>query len=75
MSSHVEVQNAPPFMGQHQEYVQYLEADSRHRKEIDGDQLVDVVLQKGAPRLGRWFAMTDHVLANTGFANIDAQFK
>ena len=46
MSRHVEVENAPPFMGQHQEHVQNLEADSRHRKEIDGDKLVDVVLSR-----------------------------
>jgi len=72
MRRHVEVQNAPPFMGQDQEYVQYLEADSQHRKEIDGDKLADVVLQKGAPRLGRWFAMKDHVLAYTGLAYLDA---
>src|ERR1700722_18892242 len=75
MSSHVEVQNAPPLMRQYKEYVKHLESNCGHREEIDGDQLVDVVLQKGAPGLGRWFAMTDHVLANTGFADIDAQFK
>jgi hypothetical protein len=68
----VEVQYAPPLMGQHQEHVQNLEADSRHGEEIDGDKLADVVLQKGAPRLGRWFAMTDHVLAYTGLAYLDA---
>jgi hypothetical protein len=42
-------------------------------QEIDGDQSADVFLQKGAPRLGRWFAMTDHVLANTSLADVDAQ--
>src|SRR5580658_2044350 len=75
MSRHVEVQIAPPFMGQHQEYVQDLEANCGHGKEIDGDKLADVILQKAAPRLGRWFPMTGHVLAYTGFADIDAQFK
>jgi hypothetical protein len=34
--------------------------------------MADVFLQKGAPRLGRWFAMTDNVLAYTGFAYPDA---
>ena len=75
MSRHVEVQNAPPFMGQDQEYVQHLEANCGHSEKIYGDQLADVVVQKGAPGLGRWFPMTEHVLANTGFADIDAQFK
>src|SRR5580658_10388604 len=50
MSSDVEVQNAPPFMGQHQEYVKHLESNCGHREEIDGDHLVDMVVQKGAPR-------------------------
>jgi hypothetical protein len=75
MSRHVEVQNAPPFVGQDQEYVQHLEANCGHNEEIDGDQLADVVLQKGAPRLGRWFPMTDHVLAETGSADVDAQLS
>jgi hypothetical protein len=75
MSRHVEVQNAPPFMGQRQEYVQHLKANCWHSEEIDGDQLPDVVLQKGAPRLGRWFPTTEHVLTDTGFADLDAQFK
>jgi hypothetical protein len=75
MSRHVEMQNAPPFMGPDREYVKHLEANCVHGEVIDGDQLPDVVLQKGAPRLGRWFPMTDHLLANTGFADVDAQFK
>ena len=75
MSRHVEVQNASPFMGQHQEDIQNLEADGWHSEEIDGDQLADVVLQKGAPRLGRWFPMTDHVLADTSLADVDPQFE
>ena len=31
--------------------------------------------QKGAPRLGRWFPMTGHVLADTGLADVDAQLE
>jgi len=34
MGSDVEVQYAPPLMGQHQEHVQNLEADSRHGEEV-----------------------------------------
>jgi hypothetical protein len=44
--SHVEVQNATPVMGQDQKHVKNLETDSGHREEVDGDQLLGVILQK-----------------------------
>ena len=44
MSRDVEVQYAPPLMGQHQEHVQNLEADSWHGEEVDRDKLLDVVV-------------------------------
>lgn len=75
MNRHVEVQNAPPLVGQDEEYVQHLEANCGHNEEIDGDQVADVVVQKDAPCLGRWFPMTEHVLADTGLADVDSQFK
>src|SRR6266481_381808 len=37
---HIEMQNATPVMGQHQEHVKDLETDRGHRKEIDGYQLL-----------------------------------
>jgi len=41
MSGDTEMQNAPPVVRQHQEHVQDLEPDGRHRKEVDGNQGLD----------------------------------
>jgi hypothetical protein len=44
-------------MRQHQKYVKDLEADGGHHEEVDGDQLLGMILQKCAPSLRRWFAL------------------
>src|SRR5450432_3982061 len=75
MSRDVEVQDAPPLMGQHQEHIQNLETDSRHGEKVDRNKLPDVVVQKGAPRLGRWVPMADHVLADATLAYVYTQFE
>jgi hypothetical protein len=41
MSGDAKMQNAPTIMGQHQEHLQYLEPDGRHRKEVDGNYGLD----------------------------------
>ena len=51
MGRDVEVQYSPPLMGEHQEYVQNLEADGWHGEEVDRDQLLDVVVEKCPPGL------------------------
>ena len=35
MSGHIEMQDEASVMGQHQKHVKYLEADRRHREEVD----------------------------------------
>src|SRR5450755_319735 len=75
MSRDVEVQDAPPLMGQHQEHIQNLKTDSRHGETVDRNKLPDVVVQKGAPRLGRWFPMADHVLADASLAYVYTPFE
>src|SRR5690348_10327172 len=44
VGGHVEVQNAPPVMGQYKEHVKNLETDGGDSKEVDRDQLLDVIL-------------------------------
>src|ERR1700731_3327552 len=56
VGGHIEVENAPAVMSQHQKHVKHLEANSRHGKEIDGDQLLEGVVQEGAPGLRRRLA-------------------
>ena len=75
MSGHMEMQDAASVMGQHQKHVKYLEADRRHREEVDGDQLLGVILQECAPGL-RWGLGGAHqVFADAALCDVDAEFE
>ena len=71
----MEVQYAPPLMGQHQEHVQNLEADGRHGEEVGRHQLLDVVVKKRTPGLAWRLSLTDHIFADTSLADGDAEFE
>jgi hypothetical protein len=75
MNGHIEVQDAPSIMGQHQKHVEYLEADRRHREEVDRNQLLRVILQECAPGLRRGFATAHHIFADTALSELDAEFE
>src|SRR6266481_821354 len=75
MGGHIEVQNATPVMGQYQEHVKNLETDGGHSKEVDRDQLLDVILQERAPGLSRRLAIAHHVFADAGLADVDAELE
>src|SRR5260370_5213368 len=75
MSGHIEVQDAAAIMGQHQEYIKYLEVDRRHREEVDRNQLLGVILQECAPGLRCGFARAHHIFADTALSDVDAEFE
>src|SRR5215471_3756075 len=75
MSGDAKMQNAPTVMGQHQEDIQDLEPDRRHRKEVDGNQGLQVIVEEGPPGLGRRLAAAHQVLAHTGLADVDAELE
>jgi hypothetical protein len=75
MCRHAEMQDPSAVMSQHQEYVQYLKANGRHRKEVSRYQTPDVILKEGPPRLRRRLAAAQLVFANAGFADVDAEFS
>src|SRR6516164_5205291 len=66
MSRHREMENPAAVVRQDQEYVQHLEANGRHREEVDRDHPLPMILQERSPRLRRWFRSTHHVLAHAG---------
>jgi hypothetical protein len=72
---HIEVQNAPPVMGQYQRHVKDVETNGGNREEVDGDQLCEMVLQESSPSLRRRFTAPDHVFADTRLTDIDAEFE
>src|SRR6266851_1261343 len=50
----VEMHHPPPLVGQDHEDKEHLERDGRHNKEVHGNQVLDVIVQKGLPcRRGR----------------------
>ena len=70
VGGHIEVQDSAPVMGQHQKHIENLETKGRHGKEIDGDQLLQVILQEGAPSLRRRFAAAQHVFAHAALRQV-----
>jgi hypothetical protein len=43
--------------------------------EVDGDQLLGMILQKCAPGLRRRFAAAHHVFADAALTDVDAEFE
>ena len=62
-------------MGQHQKYVKDLKTDRGHGEEIDGDQLLGMILQECPPGLRRRFAAAHHVFAHAALTDVDAEFE
>ena len=75
MRRDVEVHDPPPLMRQHQEHVQNLETDGWHGEEINRDQLLDVVVEKGPPDLAGRFSSPDHIFADAGLANVNSELE
>ena len=67
--------NTTTFMGQYQKHVKDLETEGGHGKEVDGDQLRDVILQKGAPGLRGRLAAAHHVFAHAALSDIDTKLE
>ncbi len=44
-------------------------------EEVDGHQVLDMIVEKAPPGLGRWFATANHVLGNSGLGNGDAELR
>src|ERR1700758_658843 len=75
MGGHIAVNNTTTVMGQYQKHVKDLETEGGHRKEVDGDQLGDVILQKGAPGLRGRLVAAHHIFADAGLADVDDQLE
>jgi len=64
-----------PIMGQYQKHVEDLEADGGHGEDVDGHQLLGMILEKCAPRLRRRFAVAHDVFADTALTDVEAEFE
>src|SRR5215469_5854299 len=54
---------------------QDLEPDRWHDKEIHRHHRFQVIVQERPPRLGRRLAVPEHVLADAGLADVDAELQ
>jgi hypothetical protein len=54
MLGDIEVEDAPPVVGEHDEDEQDAQARGGDGEEIDGDEVADVIGQERTPRLRRW---------------------
>src|SRR5215468_5752866 len=75
MSGDAKMQNAPTIMRQHQEHIQDLEPDRRHRKEVDRNQGLHVIVEECPPGLGGRVPAADHILTHAGLADVDAELE
>src|SRR5215469_17124950 len=60
MLRHVEVNDAPAMMSQHDKHEQHPKADGRHGEEVDRDEMLDMVVQESPPGLGRGLPVFRH---------------
>jgi hypothetical protein len=74
-SRDAEVEDPAALVGQHQEYVQDLEADGRNGEEIDGYQALDMILEEGAPGLPGWPPVPYHAVAHAGLADVETELE
>ena len=67
--------DAPAVVCQHQEHVQDLQTDRRHNEEGERYQRLQVIVDERSPGLRGRLAAPDHVFADAGLTNVDAEFE
>ena len=75
MSGHGKMENPAAVVCQHHKPIEPLESDGRHRKEVDRNHGLDLIVEEGPPSL-RWrSAMADHGVAHARFAEGNAKLQ
>ncbi len=69
------MQNPASIVGQHDEHEQDSKRQGGHDKEVQRYQLLEMILQEGAPSLRGRLAMTDHVLAHARLPYVDTKLE
>src|SRR5438132_1868533 len=75
MLRHIEMQHTATLMCQHHEYKKHSQLQGGNSKEINGDQLTDVVAQKGLPALGRSRGMLRHQTRDCALRDFKTEFE
>ena len=75
MLRHIEMQHTATLMCQDHEYKEDSQLQGGNGKEVDGDQLTDMVTQKSLPGLGWFFASLRHQARDRALRDFKAEFK
>ena len=75
MLGHVEVDDAPAMVGEHDEDEEHAQARGGHREEIEGDQVADMVGEERAPGLRRLGAPLRHQPGDGALGDVDAELQ
>ena len=75
MLGDVEMNNAPAIMSESKKHIQDLKSHGGNHEEVNGNQLFNVVIQEGPPRLGRRLPMLHHIFRNRGLGNLDSKLE
>src|SRR5215469_7994811 len=73
MTGYVKVNNAAAIMGQYQKHIEDLETNGWNREEVNGDKLLDVVLEKNTPSLGGRPPGSQHVFTDARLADAELE--
>ena len=73
MLRNIEMDDAPAIVTENDANEQNPEGGGRKHEEVDGPQILDMIVEKAPPGLGRWLATATHVLGNRGLGNGDAE--
>ena len=69
----IEVSDPSPIVTEYDEDEENSKRGGWQCEQIDGDQVLNVVVEKAPPRLRRWFSMPNHVHGHRGLGNGDAE--
>ena len=72
---HVEVDNAPAMVSEHDENEEHAQARGGHREEIEGDQASDMVVEERPPGLRRPGAPLRHEPGDGALGHVDAELQ
>ena len=72
MFRHVEMNDTATVVAQHDEDKENTERCGRHREQVYGDQLAQMIVEKAPPDLGRRLSMPNHVFGHRGLGDVDS---
>jgi hypothetical protein len=69
----VEVDNLAAFVSQHEEHVENTKGGCGDCEEVDGHEILGMIVEECPPGLGRWLSVPDHVVGDRGLSHLDAE--